>query len=119
MLRETHALLSQHFDQLLSFDAMLIEANQSFNMSSSHSRIIFHVIFELSKDFFPNFNYNSITQRFIRSVILFAEQAERDSTKSSITMLYGSKVRHLSLSLSLFLSLFLSLAHARSLKGRN
>jgi cytoplasmic FMR1 interacting protein len=93
VLRETHTLLSQHFEQLLPFESLFVEANQSMNPLSSHSRIIFHVIFELSKDLFPNHTYNSVTQRFVRASISFGDQADRgDAVKSNVTMLYGSKV---------------------------
>lgn len=58
--RLTHEMLSEHV-LLDSFDSMIREANQA--VSSPHGRITLHIFWELIYDFFPNFCYNSTTDR--------------------------------------------------------
>jgi cytoplasmic FMR1 interacting protein len=60
---------------------------------SFHGRIVLHVIFELVYDFAPNFNYNGITDRFVRTPLAFSDEVPREALpKSNPAFLYGSKV---------------------------
>eukprot|EP01113_Clastostelium_recurvatum_P001498 TRINITY_DN1060_c0_g1_i3.p1 TRINITY_DN1060_c0_g1~~TRINITY_DN1060_c0_g1_i3.p1 ORF type:complete len:1328 (-),score=521.15 TRINITY_DN1060_c0_g1_i3:101-4084(-) len=90
-LRLVHRLLSKYF-VLDPFDTTLAEVNESTSLVSFHSRIVLHIIFELMYDFAPNFNYNSITKRFIRAPVTFTEPVPRDAMpKSNPTFLFGNK----------------------------
>lgn len=88
----THHLLSAHFTQLDSFEALFHEVNDSTSLVSFHSRIVFHVIFELVSDFFPTYNFNTHTQRFVKNPISFGEEAQRENMpKGSLNFLYGTR----------------------------
>ena len=63
--RLTHEMLSEHV-LIDSFDSMFREANQA--VSSPHGRITLHIFWELIYDFFPNFCYNSTTDRYCTCV---------------------------------------------------
>jgi cytoplasmic FMR1 interacting protein len=90
-IRLVHGLMSKYLD-LDPFDDILNEINESTSLVSFHGRIVLHIIFELVYDFFPNFNYNSITQRFIRSPIKASAEVPRDSMpKPKIPYMYGNK----------------------------
>ncbi|KAL6064809.1 Cytoplasmic FMR1-interacting protein [Balamuthia mandrillaris] len=91
-IRLTHSLLANYLS-LDPFEQLLNEVNESISLVSFHGRIVLHIIFELVYDFFPNFNFNSITQRFTRSSVKSsAEEVPRDSMpKPKIPYLYGSK----------------------------
>jgi len=91
-VRFTYRLLSQFFD-LDPWDSILSEVNESTSMVSFHGRIVLHIIFELIYDFAPNFNYNAITNRFVRTPLSFVDEVPRDAMpKTNPTFLYGSKV---------------------------
>lgn len=64
--------LSEHFE-LEPYETMFAEANDSSSLASLHGRIILHLIFELVSDFAPNYSYNSVTQRWIRSSLSFTQ----------------------------------------------
>eukprot|EP01114_Cavostelium_apophysatum_P018213 TRINITY_DN5592_c0_g1_i1.p1 TRINITY_DN5592_c0_g1~~TRINITY_DN5592_c0_g1_i1.p1 ORF type:complete len:1338 (-),score=458.14 TRINITY_DN5592_c0_g1_i1:118-4131(-) len=91
-VRYTYRLLSEYFE-LDPWDSILTEVNESTSLVSFHGRIILHIIFELVYDFGSNFNYNSITNRFIRTPLSFSDEVPRDSMpKTNPTFLWGSKV---------------------------
>lgn len=104
-VRLTYRLLSQFFD-LDPWESILNEVNESTSLVSFHGRIVLHVefslnfflielkiIFELIYDFAPNFNYNSITNRFVRTRLSFVDEVPREAMpKTNPTFLYGSKV---------------------------
>eukprot|EP01119_Soliformovum_irregulare_P019520 TRINITY_DN6199_c0_g1_i4.p1 TRINITY_DN6199_c0_g1~~TRINITY_DN6199_c0_g1_i4.p1 ORF type:complete len:1378 (-),score=485.69 TRINITY_DN6199_c0_g1_i4:58-4191(-) len=91
-LRLTHSLMSKYFN-LDPWDSILAEINESTSLVSFHGRIILHVIFELVYDFAPNFNFNAITNRFVRTPLAYADEVPRDSApKPNPTFLYGTKI---------------------------
>lgn len=113
-IRLVHALLSEHIS-LDSFDQMFNEANESTSLVSFHGRIILHVhtpplsslikpffthrrpclhqtIFELVYDFFPNFNFNAISNRFVRSPIKGNDVPRESMPKPKVNFMYGPKV---------------------------
>jgi len=88
----TYDLLRQYIE-LDPWDSLLKEVNESTSLVSFHGRIVLHIIFELVYDFAPNFNYNSITNRFVRTPLSFSDEVPRDAMpKTNPTFLYGSKV---------------------------
>ena len=65
----THKLLSKHLE-LDPFENMLSEVNSIIGGSAgleNATRIEYHIIDKLLSDFIPYYNYNSITQRFVRT----------------------------------------------------
>ena len=73
---------------------MLSEVNESTSLASFHGRIVLHIIFELMYDFFPNYNFNNITQRFSKlpPMFLFTDPVPRDNMpKTNIQFLQGNK----------------------------
>ena len=87
--RLTHKLLSEYL-HLDPFENILHEANQSV---TNIGRITGHVIWELNYDFLPNYCYNSSTERFVKSDILFSqEKVTRDKPPNvKASLAYGSK----------------------------
>uniref|UniRef100_A0A8C2PWL9 Cytoplasmic FMR1-interacting protein n=1 Tax=Cyprinus carpio TaxID=7962 RepID=A0A8C2PWL9_CYPCA len=89
--RMTHKLLSK-FLTLDSIDAMFREANH--NVSAPYGRITLHVFWELNYDFLPNYCYNGSTNRFVRTVLPFSQEFQRDKPPNAQPQyLYGSKKR--------------------------
>ncbi|KAM3934209.1 cytoplasmic FMR1-interacting protein 1 isoform 3-T3 [Leptodactylus fuscus] len=87
--RMTHKLLSKYLT-LDSFDAMFREANH--NVSAPYGRITLHVFWELNYDFLPNYCYNGSTYRFVRTVLPFSQEFQRDKQPNAQPQyLYGSK----------------------------
>ncbi|XP_072268911.1 cytoplasmic FMR1-interacting protein 1 isoform X3 [Pyxicephalus adspersus] len=87
--RLTHKLLSKYLT-LDSFDAMFREANH--NVSAPYGRITLHVFWELNYDFLPNYCYNGSTYRFVRTVLPFSQEFQRDKPPNAQPQyLYGSK----------------------------
>jgi len=90
-IKLTHELLSEvlHIDP---FDEILSEVNDSTSLVSFHGRIVFHALFELLQDFFPNFNFNSTTNRFTKAAFSFTEPLQREVPAKSVNpnYLYGS-----------------------------
>ena len=69
-----------------------IKANES--VTKPVSRITAHVIWELNYDFLPNYNYNSSTERFVRTPLQMAEEKNtRDKlvNAKNPSYAYGSK----------------------------
>ncbi|PWA14426.1 hypothetical protein CCH79_00011121, partial [Gambusia affinis] len=94
--RMTHKLLSQ-FLTLDSFDAMFREANH--NVSAPYGRITLHVFWELNYDFLPNYCYNGSTNRFVRTILPFSQEFQRDKPPNAQPhYLYGSKTLNLAYS---------------------
>uniref|UniRef100_A0A669CEW9 Cytoplasmic FMR1 interacting protein 1 n=1 Tax=Oreochromis niloticus TaxID=8128 RepID=A0A669CEW9_ORENI len=88
--RMAHKLLSK-FLTLDSFDAMFREANH--NVSAPYGRITLHVFWELNYDFLPNYCYNGSTNRFVRTILPFSQEFQRDKPPNAQPQyLYGSKV---------------------------
>uniref|UniRef100_A0A674EBP9 Cytoplasmic FMR1 interacting protein 1 n=1 Tax=Salmo trutta TaxID=8032 RepID=A0A674EBP9_SALTR len=94
--RLTHKLLSK-FLTLDSMDAMFREANH--NVSAPYGRITLHVFWELNYDFLPNYCYNGSTNRFVRTVLPFSQEFQRDKPPNAQPQyLYGSKALNLAYS---------------------
>uniref|UniRef100_A0AAR2K7E8 Cytoplasmic FMR1-interacting protein n=1 Tax=Pygocentrus nattereri TaxID=42514 RepID=A0AAR2K7E8_PYGNA len=94
--RMTHKLLSK-FLTLDSMDAMFREANH--NVSAPYGRITLHVFWELNYDFLPNYCYNGSTNRFVRTVLPFSQEFQRDKPPNAQPQyLYGSKALNLAYS---------------------
>uniref|UniRef100_A0A672H8X9 Cytoplasmic FMR1 interacting protein 1 n=1 Tax=Salarias fasciatus TaxID=181472 RepID=A0A672H8X9_SALFA len=94
--RMTHKLLSK-FLTLDSLDAMFREANH--NVSAPYGRITLHVFWELNYDFLPNYCYNGSTNRFVRTVLPFSQEFQRDKPPNAQPQyLYGSKTLNLAYS---------------------
>ncbi|XP_023379364.1 cytoplasmic FMR1-interacting protein 1 [Pteropus vampyrus] len=91
--RMTHQLLSRYLT-LDSFDAMFREANH--NVSAPYGRITLHVFWELNYDFLPNYCYNGSTNRFVRTVLPFSQEFQRDKQPNAQPQyLHGSKALNL------------------------
>uniref|UniRef100_A0A7N8WYJ7 Cytoplasmic FMR1-interacting protein n=1 Tax=Mastacembelus armatus TaxID=205130 RepID=A0A7N8WYJ7_9TELE len=91
--RMTHKLLSK-FLTLDSLDAMFREANH--NVSAPYGRITLHVFWELNYDFLPNYCYNGSTNRFVRTILPFSQEFQRDKPPNAQPhYLYGSKTLNL------------------------
>ena len=71
-----HKLLSKYLF-LDPFDNILHEANESVDKMG---RMTSHVIWELNYDFLPNFNYNSSTERFVRTPHRLSEENNQRET---------------------------------------
>eukprot|EP00003_Mantamonas_plastica_P000908 TRINITY_DN106_c0_g1_i11.p1 TRINITY_DN106_c0_g1~~TRINITY_DN106_c0_g1_i11.p1 ORF type:complete len:1475 (-),score=530.80 TRINITY_DN106_c0_g1_i11:1304-5728(-) len=94
-VRRTHELLSAKLE-LESFDTVLSELDDSTSVVSFHGRTMLHVIFELIFDLFPNFVFNSNTNRFIRAPYSLVDAVVREKTGSAApTFMYGSKSMNL------------------------
>eukprot|EP00079_Xenopus_tropicalis_P033359 XP_017947130.1 PREDICTED: cytoplasmic FMR1-interacting protein 1 isoform X3 [Xenopus tropicalis] len=94
--RLTHKLLSKYLT-LDSFDAMFREANH--NVSAPYGRITLHVFWELNYDFLPNYCYNGSTYRFVRTVMPFSQEFQRDKQPNAQPQyLFGSKLLNLAYS---------------------
>ncbi|XP_020652447.1 cytoplasmic FMR1-interacting protein 1 isoform X3 [Pogona vitticeps] len=92
----THKLLSKYMT-LDSFDAMFREANH--NVSAPYGRITLHVFWELNYDFLPNYCYNGSTNRFVRTVLPFSQEFQRDKQPNAQPQyLHGSKALNLAYS---------------------
>ncbi|XP_044289104.1 cytoplasmic FMR1-interacting protein 1 isoform X2 [Varanus komodoensis] len=92
----THKLLSRYM-MLDSFDAMFREANH--NVSAPYGRITLHVFWELNYDFLPNYCYNGSTNRFVRTVLPFSQEFQRDKQPNAQPQyLHGSKALNLAYS---------------------
>uniref|UniRef100_A0A7M4FX09 Cytoplasmic FMR1-interacting protein n=1 Tax=Crocodylus porosus TaxID=8502 RepID=A0A7M4FX09_CROPO len=92
----THKLLSRYMT-LDSFDAMFREANH--NVSAPYGRITLHVFWELNYDFLPNYCYNGSTNRFVRTVLPFSQEFQRDKQPNAQPQyLCGSKALNLAYS---------------------
>ncbi|KAG7276311.1 hypothetical protein CRUP_015634 [Coryphaenoides rupestris] len=86
----THKLLSKYLT-LDCMDAMFREANH--NVSAPYGRITLHVFWELNYDFLPNYCYNGSTNRFVRTILPFSQEFQRDRPPNAQPQyLYGSKV---------------------------
>lgn len=87
--RQTHKLLNQHLT-LDDFSTILREANH--NVSAPYGRITLHVFWELNYDFLPNFCYNGSTNRFVRTVMAFSQDLQREKPPNvGHQYLYGTK----------------------------
>uniref|UniRef100_A0A0K0ENA6 Cytoplasmic FMR1-interacting protein n=1 Tax=Strongyloides stercoralis TaxID=6248 RepID=A0A0K0ENA6_STRER len=73
--RYCYDLLKQQLFSLSDFDDLFVEANGL--VSSDAGRIGLHIFFELNYDIFPNYCYNTSTNRFVRGNILFKRVPER------------------------------------------
>uniref|UniRef100_A0A671RLR4 Cytoplasmic FMR1-interacting protein n=1 Tax=Sinocyclocheilus anshuiensis TaxID=1608454 RepID=A0A671RLR4_9TELE len=94
--RMTHKLLGNYLT-LDSIDAMFREANH--NVSAPYGRITLHVFWELNYDFLPNYCYNGSTNRFVRTVLPFSQEFQRDKPPNAQPQyLYGSKALNLAYS---------------------
>lgn len=90
-IRFTHSLLCKYFD-LDAWEYIFNEVNESTSLVSFHGRVVLHVIFELVYDLFPGWNYNTITGRFHKTVLSFADDVTRESMpKAKMHFLFGSK----------------------------
>ncbi len=88
------SLLDSHFKLVFDRYYMLNEINESTSLISFIGRIVLHVIVELMYDFLPNYNYNAVTQRFVRAPFSFStEPVPRDTMPklSNPAFLYGNR----------------------------
>lgn len=91
-VRLTHFLASQSLT-LDPFEAIYASANDATSLTSFRSRIGDHAVLELVRDVFPNYCYNSTSQRFIRAPHVFTEEIRRDNPpKINANFLYGNRV---------------------------
>jgi cytoplasmic FMR1 interacting protein len=77
-----------------------------FAFFSFFSYVRVQAIFELVYDFFPNYCYNSITNRFIRSPVKGGDVPRESMPKSKIPFMYGSRVRTFTLQMPFFWQLY-------------
>lgn len=90
--RTVHKLLSK-FLELDGFDDILDEADERLSLQGPNGRIVNHSIRALICDLIANYNYNTITNRWIRSAVIFAPQFQkRTFPKTRVMYLYGTKV---------------------------
>ena len=64
ILRDTHSRLSEHVE-LIAFDSILMEVNESFTPTAFLGRIVVHFLRSIITDIIPNYTYNLFTQRFV------------------------------------------------------
>ncbi|KAI8914667.1 cytoplasmic fragile-X interacting family-domain-containing protein [Gorgonomyces haynaldii] len=89
--RLAHELLSKYLD-LDDFDAILSEANEDVKMVECSGRIIAHTVQEIMQDIIPNFCFNNMTGRMIRSSVFYAPPIERPPLpKVKLMYLFGSR----------------------------
>jgi cytoplasmic FMR1 interacting protein len=88
----THQLLSKYFE-LESFEDLVKEVDECISPSEFNGRIMNHVIQEIIRDVIPNFCYNNVTDRFLRSSVFYAEPIQRPRMPNPKHMyMYSSKV---------------------------
>eukprot|EP01105_Mastigella_eilhardi_P007592 TRINITY_DN1906_c0_g1_i1.p1 TRINITY_DN1906_c0_g1~~TRINITY_DN1906_c0_g1_i1.p1 ORF type:complete len:1157 (+),score=386.18 TRINITY_DN1906_c0_g1_i1:74-3472(+) len=92
VLQLTHHLLSRHVE-MDSWQTIFSEVNESTSLTSYHSRILLHTVYELIADFGPNFCYNSVTQRFVRMAQdTFVDPVKRENMpKPNLMFQWGSR----------------------------
>jgi cytoplasmic FMR1 interacting protein len=66
VIKVTHSLLGKYLD-LDPFESIMSEVNDSTSMVSFEGRIGRHITEELLMDLFKYYNYNTVTQRFVRN----------------------------------------------------
>lgn len=93
--RLTHSLLSEHLE-LDPFDDMFAEVNDENSLFKTNGRIVSHIIQELVYDVFPNFGYNTLTNRFVRCSEAQPEDVQRIPVTKALPMyLLGTKTMYL------------------------
>ena len=76
--------------QLDEYSMIFNEINETFSPTSFKGRISFQILKSLIVDIYPNFSYNMITQRFIRSsIILRPVEYSKPPKISIIQQLFG------------------------------
>eukprot|EP01091_Cochliopodium_minus_P018721 TRINITY_DN766_c0_g1_i1.p1 TRINITY_DN766_c0_g1~~TRINITY_DN766_c0_g1_i1.p1 ORF type:complete len:1390 (-),score=504.69 TRINITY_DN766_c0_g1_i1:45-4214(-) len=90
--RKTYELLSRDFT-LDPWESIYHEKDGTIALNSCQGRIANHVLFELAYDFFPNFNFNMLTQRFVRTSEPYAPEPPRDNeiNMKKYSMLFGTR----------------------------
>eukprot|EP01111_Echinosteliopsis_oligospora_P015952 TRINITY_DN6483_c0_g1_i1.p1 TRINITY_DN6483_c0_g1~~TRINITY_DN6483_c0_g1_i1.p1 ORF type:complete len:1368 (+),score=367.50 TRINITY_DN6483_c0_g1_i1:181-4284(+) len=83
-----HRLMSQHL-QLDPWNQILSEVNESTSLVSFHGRIVLHSIFEIMNDILPSYNFNSITQRFVRTTFELAPPPLREAGPKANSLWIG------------------------------
>jgi cytoplasmic FMR1 interacting protein len=91
--RRTHKLLSKYLC-LERFEDMLREVDECIAPCENNGRIVTHTVQEMVSDIIPNFCYNNVTSRYIRSSVIYAEPVQRPNFPNAKLMyLYGTKVQ--------------------------
>lgn len=89
--RLTHKMLSK-FLQLERFDDLVREVNECITPCENNGRIVSHAVNEIVRDLIPNYCFNNITSRFLRSTVFYAEPMQRPNFPNAKLMyLYGTK----------------------------
>ncbi|KAJ3331715.1 Cytoplasmic FMR1-interacting protein 2, partial [Kappamyces sp. JEL0680] len=87
----THKMLSE-FLELERFADILNEVDECIVPCENNGRIVTHAAQELVRDVVPNYGFNNVTSRFLRSSVFYAEPAQRPNFPNARLMyLYGAK----------------------------
>ncbi|KAJ3091316.1 Cytoplasmic FMR1-interacting protein 2, partial [Quaeritorhiza haematococci] len=88
--RTTHKLLSRYL-ALDPFEDMLVEMDEAASCVALNGRILTHTVQEIIDNLVPNFCYNSVTERFIKSPVQTVEPSRPSFTKAPPMYLHGTK----------------------------
>lgn len=89
--RNTHKLLSKHLE-LENFSDILKEVDECINPGENNGRIISHTLEEVIKDVVSNLRFNSVTSRFLKGDVFYADIVQRPKFPNARVMyLYGTK----------------------------
>jgi cytoplasmic FMR1 interacting protein len=89
--KRTHQMLSQ-FLHLEPFEDLLKEVDESVGIAENNGRIVTHVVHEIVRELIPNYCYNNVTSRFLKSSVFYAEPVQRPNIPNAKPMyLYGTK----------------------------
>jgi cytoplasmic FMR1 interacting protein len=89
--QKTHRMLSQ-FLHLEPFEDLLKEVDESVGIAENNGRIVTHVVHEIVQELIPNYCYNNVTARFLKSTVFYAEPVQRPNIPNAKPMyLYGTK----------------------------
>lgn len=90
-IKEMHRIMSLQI-QLDPFATMLHDTSDSQSLVSLHGRIILHAVYEVVNDLIPNWNFNTVSERFIAGSQRFGEPHERaPAPKIPMTHQWGAK----------------------------
>eukprot|EP00462_Mataza_sp_D1_P024883 CAMPEP_0175130372 /NCGR_PEP_ID=MMETSP0087-20121206/5972_1 /TAXON_ID=136419 /ORGANISM="Unknown Unknown, Strain D1" /LENGTH=1456 /DNA_ID=CAMNT_0016412587 /DNA_START=59 /DNA_END=4425 /DNA_ORIENTATION=+ len=88
-IRLTHSLLDEHLN-LDPFESLFKEVNDDTTAGRFRGRILWKIFLELLTDVFPNFVFNSTSNRFIKATVVFTDEVERDKAPRALsTFWYG------------------------------
>jgi cytoplasmic FMR1 interacting protein len=70
--RLTHNLLSKFITDMDPFDEIFSEVDEAVNLNEPNGRIVSHTIRIITCDVIPNYSFNGVTNRLLRSQVFYA-----------------------------------------------